>query len=1062
MADANRCPNCGADLASNAADGLCPRCLLGQAAAGGSSIPVDGSATTGPAAPGSRRPPESTEGNSYETKAFVSRPAGDTVSPPVDAGEWPHTTDNATGTADGPAGSRDLPRGTAIRYFGDYELQKELGRGGMGVVYKALQVSLNRPVALKMIKSGMLADDAQLQRFQNEAEAVALLDHAGIVPVYEVGEHEGQRYFSMKLVEGGNLAEQLAAMKDNPRAAATLLAETAEAVHHAHMRGILHRDLKPANILVDAEGHPHVTDFGLAKRVEGDVEMTQSGAILGTPSYMSPEQATGRRGSITTATDVYGLGAILYALLTGRAPFGGDSVIETLDAVRTRAPEPPTKLNHSTPYDLNTICLKCLEKDPRRRYASAHELAVDLNHWLNSRPITARRVGAVERGWLWCKRRPAVAMLTGAVLLAIIAGTTAVFAVQSRANAKLKSSNTALEKERGRVEIRERQAVDAIRRFGDAIADEPVLKNSPALNDLRRRLLGEPISFFRNLRDQLLADTGTRPESLASLSAAVYQHAYLSQAVGDRVDAHKSFTVGLAVLERLVREHPSEPKFKSKLAASHYGMGFVQSSIGQARDARESIERASAIYADLLRQVPGDPDARQGLARCHLMLGMLEYRAGYPAPALDWLGKARDGLKQLLPLSREPSGLRAELVMCHINIGGVEEVVGRFSDALSDYREALRIADRLVLDHRTVAAYQLDQARIHGNIGKILGITGKPAEAEAALQKSRKIYESLVAEYPSTIDHQSGLASCYLTLAQIAAVTGRPSDSESSLGKAKAIFERLAAEHPESPDFASELGATLHNLGEMQLDLRKFTQARELLLQALTWQRKALAASPGNPRYRQCINAHLTGLIQAATAIGDKEAAEEARAEMVRIDASDPRKAALDERLTSIAKGAKPKDDAERLALALRAFEIKRFATAARLWAEALDADPRLANDRRAGHRYNSACAAVLAAAGQGKDDPPPDDTAKARLRRQALDWLRAEWVAWDRVAMMTAPGAKEAVAKALSHWKEDTDLAGIRGEQELARLPLDERKEWLSLWADVEVLLKRTQDDKR
>ena len=192
-----------------------------------------------------------------------------------------------------------------------------------------------------MIKAGALADEAELRRFRNEAEAVALLDHAGIVPVYEVGEHNGQNYFSMKLIEGGNLAEQLPTFQANPRAAATLLAETAEAVHHAHMRGILHRDLKPANILVDSQGHPHVTDFGLAKLIESDVELTASGAIMGTPSYMSPEQASGRRGSITTATDIHGLGAILYALLTGKAPFGGDSLIDTLHAVKERPPVSP-------------------------------------------------------------------------------------------------------------------------------------------------------------------------------------------------------------------------------------------------------------------------------------------------------------------------------------------------------------------------------------------------------------------------------------------------------------------------------------------------------------------------------------------------------------------------------------------------------------------------------------------------------------------------------------------------------------------------------------------------
>ena len=322
----------------------------------------------------------------------------------------------------GGAAGNGLHRGDRVRYFGDYEIHQELGRGGMGVVYRARQVTLNREVALKMVKAGLLADDLELRRFQNEAEAVAQLDHPGIVPVYEVGEHEGQRYFSMKLIPGGSLASRLEGYKDDPRAAAALLAEVAEAVQHAHARGILHRDLKPANILLDERGRPHVTDFGLAKRLEESIELTQSGAIMGTPAYMAPEQSLGRRGAVTTASDVYGLGAVLYAVLTGRAPFERDSVLDTLQAVRECPADPPSRLNHKVPRDLEVICLKALEKEPRRRYASARELADDLNRWLKGEPVIARPVSSQVRAWMWCRRRPAIAGLSAALALVAIAG----------------------------------------------------------------------------------------------------------------------------------------------------------------------------------------------------------------------------------------------------------------------------------------------------------------------------------------------------------------------------------------------------------------------------------------------------------------------------------------------------------------------------------------------------------------------------------------------------------------------------------------------------------------
>ena len=247
------------------------------------------------------------------------------------------------------------------------------------------------------------------------------------------------------------------------------MAVVAEAIHHAHQRGILHRDLKPANILVDADGHPHVTDFGLAKRVEGDSELTRSGAIVGTPAYMAPEQASAKKGAVTTATDVHGLGAILYALLTGRAPFGGTTVLDTLEQVRERPPEPPRKLNPRVPRDLEVICLKCLEKDPRRRYASADALAEDLKRWLAGEPIAARAVGSVERACLWARRHPTAAALAGISLVAMIAMIAAGFLVAY--NGELKRANRVIEESRGKLQTAYASEADA-RQRAEAAEDD--------------------------------------------------------------------------------------------------------------------------------------------------------------------------------------------------------------------------------------------------------------------------------------------------------------------------------------------------------------------------------------------------------------------------------------------------------------------------------------------------------------------------------------------------------------------------------------------------------------
>ncbi|HZL38091.1 MAG TPA: protein kinase [Tepidisphaeraceae bacterium] len=315
------------------------------------------------------------------------------------------------------SGASDL---SLMRYFGDYEILEEIARGGMGIVYKARQGRLDRIVALKMILAGQFASPDDVKRFQIEAQNAARLDHPHIVPIYEVGQYRGQHYFTMKLVEGGNLASQMERFTGDHRAAARLMADVARAVHYAHERGVLHRDLKPANILIGEDGRPRITDFGLARQLEEADGLTLTGAILGSPRYMAPEQARGEK-VLTVSADVYALGAVLYELLTGRPPFRGETVLETLRLVRETEARRATLVNPRVGRDLETVCLKCMEKEPSKRYASAALLADDLDRWLHGEPVEARPVGTGERVWRWCRRKPALASTAAFALLATAA-----------------------------------------------------------------------------------------------------------------------------------------------------------------------------------------------------------------------------------------------------------------------------------------------------------------------------------------------------------------------------------------------------------------------------------------------------------------------------------------------------------------------------------------------------------------------------------------------------------------------------------------------------------------
>jgi hypothetical protein len=341
-----------------------------------------------------------------------------------------------------------LAPGERLQYFGNYELLDEIAQGGMGVVWRAKQASLNRTVALKMIRGGMLATPDDVKRFLAEAEAAANLKHPNIVAIHEVGEHGGQHYFSMDFVDGKNLADFCGGKPLAARQAAELLATIADAVQFAHQRGILHRDLKPHNVLMDAAGTPHLTDFGLAKRMDMESSLTQTGAVMGSPSYMAPEQAQARHEHVGTQTDVYALGAILYEMLTGRAPFREATAAETMMRVIHAEPVAPSKINADVPRDLATICMKCLEKEPSRRYATAREVAEEAWRFLKGEPILARPAGVLRKAVSWAQRHPAtIAGVIALVVLGLIGF--AYYLAQENAFLRAQAANPGLVRESG-------------------------------------------------------------------------------------------------------------------------------------------------------------------------------------------------------------------------------------------------------------------------------------------------------------------------------------------------------------------------------------------------------------------------------------------------------------------------------------------------------------------------------------------------------------------------------------------------------------------------------------
>jgi eukaryotic-like serine/threonine-protein kinase len=505
-------------------------------------------------------------------------------------------------TCDGASARTEQDDSPTRRWIGQYEVLEEVGRGGAGIVYRARQKGLNRIVAVKSIRSDD-ASEAERARFRAEAESAAKLQHPNIVQIHEVGDQDGSEFLSMEYVIGGSLEKRLERERLSVREAAQLLATLAEAIHFAHERRIVHRDLKPGNILL-AEDAPKIADFGLAKQMISEADtQTQTGAVLGTPCYMSPEQAEGKPRNVGPATDVYALGTILYELLSGRPPFRGDTPLKTMELIRTREPERPSTIVSTTPRDIETICLKCLSKVPAHRYASAQQLADDLNRFLDHQPIQARPVGLLERGWRWARRRPAVSGLAATLLIVTVAAGLVVAWQQqhvdelSRSAEVTKRKNAEIEQ---KVEVVTAEAVASLREAKRAIdrlsALGKTLHDQPGMGDTARRIVEQVLEQYGGLLEKHGDDHEVRREAARGFASA----GFIQDALGQYSAAEQTLQQGVELYDTLQRTATID----FERASIRVNLGHTERRLEKWEESQASYQSAIEILEELIAANP--------------------------------------------------------------------------------------------------------------------------------------------------------------------------------------------------------------------------------------------------------------------------------------------------------------------------------------------------------------------------------------------------------------------------------------------------------------------------
>jgi serine/threonine-protein kinase len=999
-----------------------------------------------------------------------------------------------------------------------YDVQAMLGRGGMGVVYRARHLRLNRVVALKMLLTGAYAGKHERVRFQREAEAVANLRHANIVQIYDVGDHDGWPYFTMEFLEGGSLAQALSGTPQPARKVAALLTTLAEAVQVAHQAGIVHRDLKPANILLDAEGAPKIADFGLARQFDAGPALTFSGARVGTPSCMAPEQVTGKAGAIGPATDIYALGTVLYEMLTGRPPFRGETAAETERQVVTDEPVPPARLNPKVPRDLDTICLKCLQKDPQRRYASAAALADDLRRFGDGRPIHARPVSRAARLLRWMRRKPADAALVATVLTSVgLAFGGWLWLERQRADQRA---------ERARQQGQAAQAAEAALAQTAALGEQGRWSEVQAALESAEGLLGAaaPPDLREDLR-QARANARMVSE-LEEIRLGMSESRYIREKVsvppGELyADAFRKYGIPLITMTpsaAAARIRNSSIR-QTLVAFLHDWLRLVsdenRSRVREVLDLadddewrrafREALLEKDAKKLSALALAPGAGDqpavVASGLAAA--MLGnMYKYdaqlfmraaqqrhpddfwinyflgcfwREDYPQEAVGYLRAA---------VAIRPKSEGAHLVLGRAlrNSGDEEGAIAAFRNSVSlnpsyvDVQElAWTLAPRGGLEEARAAWEKLlerdppDHEGWRGYAPLCLFLGNEDAYRKARRALLKRFGEAtsswIVAERVSV--------ECLLL-----------PDSGDDLRRAVRLADLAAAlertRQPGNPYVSFAKGLALYRDGRFEEAIPLLREATKILLDRAG---PGLALAMAQLRCGRAIEARKT--LAAAVGAYDWKAArlpvhaDQSTLWVSHVLRREAEAMILPDLQAFVDGGYQPRDNDERVALLGICQARGLFGSAARLFADTWEADPRLAANMtedclsrairgyssganpteafNAACRYLAARCAAAAGCGVGNDQDKLSDAQRTHWRKQAREWLRADLAMWVAKLASDSQLERNLATRMLTAWLADADLAGMREPDALDEMSADERKDCLALWHEVRIALKRT-----